>query len=153
MRRYAIHFIGLIVIFLFGCSEPYYATPELTLQKYVENRMMGSRAEYESCLNSFRKQDRKWWDNNWMTLCTKWYGKDCPGPGIPSEAAVWTDRFEPAGPNTTTIDSSEIDEENGVATLVVQGQEIEFVKERGNWKMRGFFGLQEELASQYPEIK
>jgi hypothetical protein len=142
-----------ILLFTIGCGESYFATPEKTLDNYVKNRMMGSRQEYEATLNSFRKEDRQWWDQNYMKMCTAFYGLDCPGQGLSTETTIWTDKFEPYGPNTVTIDKSEIDDQKGEAWLTVQGQEIEFVKENGNWKMVGFFGVQEDLAQQYPQLR
>jgi hypothetical protein len=138
---------------LAGCGEEYYATPELTLQKYVENRMMGNRQELEACLNSFTQQDREWYEKNYVKICVAAYGRDCPGEGLSTETTVWTDMFEPAGPKTAEVDSSVIDEDNDTATLVVGGVEYYFVKKRGNWKIDGLFGVPEKLAEKYPELK
>ncbi len=142
-----------ILLFSMGCGEDYFSTPQKTLENYVKNRMMGSREEYEATLNSFRKADRAWWDANYMKMCTAFYGLDCPGEGLSTETTIWTDKFEPAGPNSTTVDSSEIDEAKGSALLTIQGQEIEFIKENGNWKMVGFFGVPDELAQEYPKLR
>lgn len=145
--------IAVILVFSMGCGEEYFSTPEKTLQHYVKNRMMGNRQEYEAVLNSFTKADREWWDDHYLKLCTAMYGKDCPGQGLPSETTIWTDKFEPAGPQTDEVESSEIDEDKGTAWLTVDGQDIEFKKERGNWKMVGMFGMPEELETQYPQIR
>jgi hypothetical protein len=61
--------------------------------------------------------------------------------------------LEPAGPSSTKVESSEIDEDKGEATLVVDGKEVYFVKEGGDWKLDGFFGVVEDLEQQYPTIK
>lgn len=152
MQQRLIPFLILTVFFL-SCGEEYYATPEKTLQNYVKNRMMASRAENESCLNSFTEEDQEWWRTHYVKLCYALYGQDCPGESISTEATVWTDKFEPAGPNKAEVESSEIDEKAGTAWLTVDGQDIEFVKERGNWKMKGMFGVPEEMASKYPQIR
>lgn len=137
-----------LLFLLSGCGEEYYATPEKTLGRYVNARTMGRREDYEACLNSFRAEDRKWWDENWSKICVSTLGRDCPGDGIAAEAAVWENTFAPAGPEVTDVESSKIDGDQAV--LVVQGQEIDFVKERGNWKMKGFWGVPEELQEKYP---
>ena len=142
-----------ILLFSMGCGEDYFATPEKTLQNYVKNRMMGSRQENEAVLNSFTKADKDWWNANYMKMCSAFYGLDCPGEGISTESTIWTDKFEPAGPNSATVENSEIDDQKGTAWLTVQGQDIEFVKERGNWKMVGFFGVPEEIKEKYPQLK
>jgi hypothetical protein len=144
---------AIFVLFALGCGEEYFSTPEKTLKHYIKNRMMGSRQEYEAVLNSFTRDDRSWWDDHYMKLCTAMYAKDCPGEGLSTETTIWTDKFEPAGPQIDEIESSEIDEDKGTAVLTVQGQDIEFKKERGNWKMVGMFGMIEELEAQYPQIR
>ena len=146
--------ISFVFIFLLiGCGgEEYYSTPQKTLQQYVDNRSMSTREQYEATLNAFRKQDRKWWDEHYLRMCTIFLGKDCPGAGIATEVAVFSDRFEPFGPKTTEVESANIAESEETATLVVQGKEIPFIKERGNWKIKGFFGIPEKLAEQYPEL-
>jgi len=144
--------IALLVVFVTGCGEEYYSTPEKTLQRYVDNRMMMNREEYESCLNAFTKEDREWLEKNYMKLCVSLYGVDCPGEGIPTVVTVWTDVFEPAGPTTSQVESQVVDESSGTAVVVVDGQEVRFIKKRGNWKIKGFFGVPEELKRKYPEI-
>jgi hypothetical protein len=153
MRTSLIFGATVFLLISVGCGEEYFSTPEKTLQHYVRNRMMGSRQEYEAVLNSFTHDDRTWWDDHYLKLCTALYEKDCPGQGLPTETSIWTDKFEPAGPSTDEVEKSEIDEDKGTALLTVQGQEIEFKKERGNWKMVGMFGMQEELEQQYPQIR
>jgi hypothetical protein len=153
MRTGLIIGAAVLVLISVGCGEEYFSTPEKTLQHYVKNRMMGNRQEYEAVLNSFTRDDRSWWDDHYMKLCNAMYGKDCPGEGLSTETTIWTDKFEPAGPQSDEIEKSEIDENKGTATLTVQGQDIEFVKERGNWKIVGMFGMREELEAQYPQIR
>lgn len=142
-----------LVFILCSCGEEYFSTPEKTLQHYVKNRMMQNRQEYEATLNSFTREDREWWDANYLKMCSALYGKDCPGEGISTETTIWTDEFEPAGPAVDEVESSEVDEANGSAWLTVDGQDIEFVKERGNWKMKGLFGVPEDLKKKYPELR
>jgi hypothetical protein len=139
--------------FLFACGEEYYSTPQKTLEHYVKNRMMGSRQENEACLHSFTQADQDWWRSHYVKLCYALYGQDCPGESISTEATVWTDKFEPAGPGKPEVQSTEIDEKAGTAWLTVDGQDIEFVKEKGNWKMKGMFGVPEEMEQKYPQIK
>jgi hypothetical protein len=153
MKTRVLSVAAAILLFSMGCGEEYFATPEKTLENYVKNRMMGSRQEREAALNSFTQADQDWWDANYMKMCTAFYGLDCPGEGISTEATIWTDKFEPSGPNVTTVESSEIDEEKGTAWLTVQGQDIEFIKEKGNWKMVGFFGVTDELKKEYPQLR
>lgn len=149
----ALGFVLIVLAGFLGCGEEYYATPEKTLQKYVENRMMGNRQELEACLNSFTQEDRDWYEKYYMNICSAAYGRDCPGEGVSTETTVWTDMFEPAGPKAAEVDSSQIDDQNGTAVLVVKGQEIHFVKKRGNWKITGLFGVPEALAERYPQLK
>lgn len=153
MRKISV-FLGMISLFILlsGCGEEYYSTPEKTLQRYVDNRMMMNREEYESCLNAFTKEDREWLEKNYMTLCVSLYGVDCPGEGLPTVVTIWTDVFEPAGPSTTLVESKSMDENAGTAVIVVDGKEIRFIKSRGNWKIQGLFGVPEELKRKYPEI-
>lgn len=152
MKRILTIIVAIVGTFLVsGCGEEYYATPEKTLEKYVTNRYMASRQEYEAAMNSFRKIDRQWWDDNYLNICIALYQQDCPGPGISTESTVWGDRFEPAGPSTTEVEKSDIGKDT--ATLIVQGKKIEFVKERGNWKIKGFFGVPEQLKSQFPKLR
>jgi hypothetical protein len=141
--------VGALVSIFPGCGEEYYATPEKTLNMYVNNRGMGSRQQYEACLHSFSKADQEWFEQHYKSICRSAYGRDCPSDYFAEQTTVWVDFFEPAGPNKTTIDSSNIDENAGTATLVVDGQEIDFVKEGGNWKIDGMFGMQEELEQKY----
>lgn len=144
----------LVLLFTFaGCGEEYYSTPEKTLQRYVDNRMMGNREEYESCLNAFTDENRKWFEDNYLAICRAAYGRDYPGEGISTETTVWTDMFEPAGPNSIKVESSDVDESAGTAVLVVDGQEIDFVKVHGNWKINGFFGVPEDLGERYPGLR
>ena len=152
--RYKKQFISVLFLIVFsaGCGEEYYSTPQKTLQRYIDNRMMANREQYESCLNAFRKEDRAWMEKNYMKLCSALYGQECPGEGVASLAAVWSDQFEPAGPKKAEADSAQIDEHAGKAVLVVNGQEIEFVKKRGNWKIKGFFGVIPKLKAKYPQI-
>ena len=145
--------IVALLLVLGGCGEEYYATPEKTLNRYVENRMMGTRQEYEATLNSFTKEDREWFEAHYMDICVAAYERDCPGVGIGTETAVWTDFFEPAGPRSTAVESSEIDEANDTAVLTVAGKKFEFVKKNGNWKINGFFGVPEQLAEKYSQLK
>jgi len=142
-----------LAFFVAGCGEEYYSTPEKTLEHYVRNRTMRTREQYESCLNAFRREDREWFEKHYMKLCTAMYGRDCPGESLATEVTVWTDAFEPAGPASSTVESSEIDDKNGTAVLVVEGQEVEFVKSNGNWKINGFFGVVEKLEEKYPQIQ
>jgi len=143
----------LFSLLLGACGgEEYYSTPQKTLERYLDSRMMANREEYESCLNAFRKEDREWLEQNYMRLCTEFYGPDCPGEGIATLAAVWADAFEPQGPRAAEVESAEIDQETGTAFLVVDGKRIEFIKKRGNWKIKGFFGVAEKLKEKYPDL-
>jgi hypothetical protein len=142
----------VVLVFTAGCGEEYYSTPQKTLQRYIDNRMMANREQYESCLNAFRKEDREWMEKNYMKLCSALYGPECPGESVASLAAVWQDQFEPQGPKKAEPDSIKIDEGSGEATLVVDGKTIEFVKKRGNWKIKGFFGVVPKLKEKYPQI-
>lgn len=147
--------IGIVVLLagLFsGCGEEYYSTPQKTLTRYVDNRMMMSREQYEACLNAFTKEDRQWFEKHYTGLCRSLYAQDCPGEGLPSAVTVWTDVFEPAGPRSAEVESAEIDAHAGTARLVVNGKAIEFIKQQGNWKIHGFFGEREVLEKKYPQI-
>ena len=142
----------LLLFFWLGCGgEEYYSSPKKTLERYVNNRALNSREKYFATMNTFRKEDQEWWDEHYLKIC-KVLDRDCTGPSIPTQIAVFKERFEPAGPKTTEVESENINEDDGTATLVVQGMEIPFVKERGNWKIKGFFGVPKMLAQQYPEL-
>ncbi len=145
--------IGLL--FLIGCQgEEYYKTPESTLERYVENRRMGSAMQIEATMNCFPKEDKEWWLNKSLRICELKYGKfnQMCGESATNKSALWNDLFEIRGPKSTNVSSSDIDEKEGLATLVVDGQEVYFVKLKGNWKLDGFFGVKEELVQQYPEL-
>jgi hypothetical protein len=145
--------IGLLL--LFACEgEEYYKTPEATLERYVNNRKMTSAMQIEATLNCFPREDKKWWENKNLRICELKYGKfdQMCGESATNKSALWNDLFEPLGPKSTNVSSSDIDEKEGLATLVVDGQEVYFVKEHNNWKLDGFFGVKEELIQQFPEL-
>src|SRR3990172_6641664 len=144
--------VFFLIAFTAGCGEDYYSSPQKTLQRYVDNRMMANREQYESTLNAFRKEDREWMEKNYMKLCAAFYQQECPGEGVATLAAVWMDAFEPAGPKKTDAESSRLDEGKGEAVLVIDGQEIQFGKKRGNWKIKGFVGVVQKLKEKYPQL-
>ena len=153
MKR-LLQIIGLLsILALMGCGEEYYSTPQKTLARYINSRMMMNREEYESCLNAFRKEDREWFEKHYMKLCVALYAQDCPGESLSTEVTVWTDVFEPYGPNKLNIESAQVDEKAGKAVLIVDGKQIAFVKNRGNWKIEGFFGARERLEEKYPQVR
>ena len=70
-----------------------------------------------------------------------------------NESNIWSALIEPAGPSTAQVDSSNINETDGSAVLVVQGKKIYFLREGGNWKIDGLFGADDELKANYPQLK
>ena len=145
--------IGLL--FLLGCEgEVYYKTPEATLTRYMENRRMGSAAEIEATMNCFRREDKKWWLDKSMRVCELKYGKfnNMCGEGPANKAAIWNDLFEPYGPQSENVTSSNVDDKKKEATLVIDGKEVYFVKEHNNWKFDSLFGIREQLEQQWPEL-
>jgi hypothetical protein len=152
MRRL---FLGIFLLLFFGCEgEEYYKTPESTLQRYIENRKMGSAMQIEATMNCFRRDDKKWWLDNNQRICALKYGKfnSMCGDSATNKSALWNDLFEPYGPRSTNVASSDIDEKEKLATLIVDGKEVYFVKEHNNWKMDGFFGVQEQLEQEFPQL-
>jgi hypothetical protein len=149
------HLWIIVLLFFLGCEgEEYYKTPEATLARYVENRRMGTALEMEAVLNCFPREDKKWWDNKNLRICELKYGKfnQMCGEGLANKSAIWNDLVEPRGPKSTNVNSSDVDEKEDVATLVIDGQEVYFIREHNNWKIDGFFGVKEELLQQYPEL-
>jgi hypothetical protein len=147
--------LALGLLCLLGCEgEVYYKTPQTTLQRYLEFRHMGSAMEIEAALNCFRRDDKQWWENKNMRVCELKYGKfnSMCGEGLANKAAVWNDLFEPYGPQSENITSSDIDEKEGSATLVIDGKEFYFVRDHKNWKFDSLFGIREELEQQWPEL-
>jgi hypothetical protein len=145
--------IGLMC--LFGCEgEEYYKTPEATLERYVQNRKMGSAMQVEATMNCFPQEDKEWWLNKSLRICELKYGKfnQMCGESATNKSAIWNDLFEYRGPKSTNVTSSTVDEKEGVATLIVDGQEVYFVKQKSNWKLDGFFGVKEELIQEFPEL-
>lgn len=148
-------FLAVTLILLIGCEgEEYYKTPEATLERYVQNRRMGSAMQIEAALNCFPREDKKWWEDKNLRICEVKYGKfnAMCGESATNKSAIWNDLFEPRGPKTSNVTSSDVDEKEGLATLVVDGQEVYFVKEHNNWKLDGFFGVKEELIQEFPEL-
>ena len=146
---------GAVLLFFLGCSgEEIYKTPEKTLERYVENRRQGTALAMESALNCFPKEDKKWWDAKYLRVCELKYGKfnAMCGEGLANRSALWNDLIEPLGPKSTNVTSSDVDEKEGVATLVVDGEEVYFIRENNNWKLDGLFGVKEELIKQWPEL-
>jgi hypothetical protein len=138
-----------------GCGQEYFSTPEKTLQRYVENKSMRTPAEVEKALNCFKKSDKQWWDHHYVEICQAKFGTFhslCEATKI-GESNIWSGVIEPEGPSTAEVESSAIDEEKGVATLVVAGQDIYFIKEGSNWKIDGFFGVDDELKEQHPHLR
>ena len=152
MKRFL---IAACLLFFIACEgEEYYKTPELTLERYVQNRKMTSAMQIEATLNCFPREDKKWWDDKNLRICELKYGKfnQMCGESATNKSAIWNDLFEPLGPKSTDVTSSEVDEKEGLATLVVDGQEVYFIKEHNNWKLDGFFGVKEQLIETYPEL-
>ena len=148
-------FLAVALLFFFGCQgEEYYKTPEATLERYVQNRRMGSAMQIEAALNCFPREDKKWWEDKNLRICELKYGKfnAMCGESAMNKSAIWNDLFEPRGPKNSNVTSSDVDEKEGLATLVVNGQEVYFVKEHNNWKLDGFFGVKEELVQEFPEL-
>jgi hypothetical protein len=147
--------VTIVLLLILGCSgEEYYRTPELTLERYIGNRRMGSSMAIEATLNCFRRSDKEWWENKFLRICELKYGKfnTMCGESATNMSAIWNDLFEPMGPKSTNVTSSDIDEKEGLATLVVDGAEVYFIKEHNNWKLDGFFGVREQLEQEFPEL-
>ena len=145
--------IGLLC--LLGCEgEVYYKTPETTLARYMETRRMGSALDMEAALNCFRREDKEWWENKILRVCELKYGKfnSLCGGGVANKSALWNDMFEPNGPQSENATSSDIDEKEGSATLVIDGKEFYLVKDHNNWKFDSLFGVREQLEEQWPEL-
>ena len=144
----------IAILSCLACGEEYYSTPEKTLERYLQNKTVGSAIEVTATLNCFSKRDQQWWSSHYMALCEAKFGaasRACES-GIEAQSTVWTDSFEHAGPESLNVEKSDINEEEGTAVLVVDGVEVYFVKERGNWKLDGFFGVDEAMEKQYPQI-
>lgn len=149
---------GILIFWVFilsGCGNPDYATPEKTLERYIRYKGMTSMAEADNTIKCFTKADQQWWSEHFMITCYAIFGKfsaACEN-NISAQTSVWGNSFEDAGPSSTNVESSNIDEHEGTATLVVNGKDVYFVKEHGDWKFDGFFGVVEQLEEQYPTIK
>lgn len=142
------------ILGLLACGEEYYSAPEKTLARYIENKTVGSALEVSATLNCFSKKDQEWWSSHYMVLCEAKFGagsRACESK-VEAQSTVWTDSFEHAGPESKNVEKSDINENDGTAVLVVDGKEVYFVKERGNWKLDGFFGVAEAMEKQYPQI-
>lgn len=147
--------IAACLLFLIACEgEEYYKTPELTLERYVQNRKMTSAMQIEATLNCFPRADKEWWEKKNLRICELKYGKfnQMCGESATNKSAIWNDLFEPFGPRSTNVTSSDVDDKEGLATLVVDANEVYFVKEHNNWKLDGFFGVKEQLIEEYPEL-
>ena len=147
--------LSVALLCLFACEgDVYYKTPESTLSRYVAVRRMGTAADMEATLNCFRREDKEWWSNKIMRVCELKNGKfnSLCGGGVANKSAMWNDLFEPLGPQSETVSSSNVDEKAGTATLVIDGKEFYFVREHKNWKFDSLFGVREQLESQYPEL-
>lgn len=145
----------LTVLALYACGDEYYSTPQKTLARYVDNKDMSSAVRIEATLNCFTKRDRDWFSHHYQAICEARFGKfsnACGGP-TSSESSVWGDVFEAAGPNTTEVESADVNEKAGTAVLVINGRSYNFKKEKFNWKFDGLFGMEEQMISQYPQIE
>ena len=147
---------SICVALLFAaCGEEHFSTPEKTLQRYVANKSMRTHGEIQKCLNCFRKADKKWWEDKYVQICQAKFGTFhslCQATKV-GESNIWSAVMEPEGPTTAEVDSTEINEQDGTAVLEADGMEVYFVKEGGNWKIDGFFGVDEELKEQYPDLR
>jgi hypothetical protein len=147
--------LSVCLLFFIACEgEEFYSTPEKTLERYIQNRKMTSAMQIEATLNCFPREDKKWWENKNLRICELKYGKfnQMCGESAVNKSAIWNDLFEPMGPRSNNVTSSDVDEEEGLATLVVDDKEVYFIREHNNWKLDGFFGVKEQLIEQYPEL-
>ena len=144
-----------LVLLIFGCGEEYYSTPEKTLGRFIQNKTMGSMVEVNATLSCFTKEDQEWWSAHYQDLCEAKFGKFSRAceDRLAAQTTVWADSFEHAGPESTNVTSSNIDEDKGTAILVVDGNNVHFAKENGNWKIDGFFGMRTKMEETYPQIK
>ena len=140
-------FVILIGLLFIACGQEIYSTPQKTLQRYVLYRQMGSIAETENCLETFTDATRKWWADNRLPACYQKFGQfsNLCGEAKVDISNQWGAFVEPLGPKTAEVESSEINEKTGTAVLTVQGQKIPFLKEKGNWKIDGLFGAENEM--------
>jgi hypothetical protein len=140
-------FVILISVLFISCGQEIYSTPQKTLQRYVQYREMGSIADTENCLETFTDATRKWWADNRLPACYQKFGQfsNLCGEGKVDVSNQWGAFVDPVGPKTTEVESADINEKAGTAVLTVQGQQIHFLKEKGNWKINGLFGAEEEM--------
>ncbi len=138
-----------------GCGQEFYSTPQKTLERYVEYSHMGNVAEIENCLDCFTKETREWWSRHYLDACHAKFGtfSSLCGENKVDEANIWGGLIEESGPTTAVVDSANINEADGSAVLTVQGKDIYFIREGKNWKIDGFFGADEALEAQYPQLK
>ncbi len=138
-----------------GCGQEFYSTPQKTLERYVLYRHMGTVAQIENCLDCFTKETREWWSQHYLDACHAKYGafSSLCGETKIDQANIWGGLIEEWGPKSSEVESSEIDENDGTAVLRVQGKDIYFIREGKNWKIDGFFGADEALEEQYPQLK
>ena len=155
MRFHKVLITFTMLLGIFSCGEEYYATPQKTLQRYVDNRDMSSAVRIEAALNCFTNKDREWWNRHYEAICEARYGKFSTACGSASEtqSTIWADLFEPAGPSTTDIESADVNDKAGEATLVVNGRRYHLKKEKFNWKFDGLFGMEDQITGQYPQIE
>ena|ERR1044071_6406416 len=154
-RLTSLLWIAALLFSFAACKDERFATPELTLQHYVEVRHMATIPEIENCLKCFTTKTKEWWDHNYVAACQAKMGAFnslCSATRI-NESNIWSALIEPAGPSTAQVDSSNINETDGSAVLVVQGKKIYFLREGGNWKIDGLFGADDELKANYPQLK
>jgi hypothetical protein len=137
----------IITLLLIACGQEIYSTPQKTLQRYVQYRQMGTLAETENCLETFTDATRKWWAANRLDACYQKFGQfsNLCGDNKVDISNQWGAFVEPVGPKTAEVESAEINEKAGIAVLTVQGQKINFKKEKGNWKIDGLFGAEDEM--------
>jgi hypothetical protein len=138
-----------------GCGQEFYSTPQKTLERYVEYRHMGNLAEITNCLECFTKVTREWWARHYMDACHAKFGtfSSLCGESKVDQANIWGGLIEESGPTTAEVESSNINEADGSAVLRVQGKDIYFIREGKNWKIDGFFGADDALTEQYPQLK
>src|SRR5262245_50864750 len=116
----------LLVLLFVACGDEKYSTPEKTLSHYISNKTMGSAVEINATISCFSKEAQAWWSGHYMALCEAKFGaasRACEDK-VSAQSTVWGDSFEHFGPESANVSSSDINDSDGTATVVVDGRKV-----------------------------
>lgn len=139
---------------LAACADPNYATPEKTVQTYVENAQPLKNSvdipAWNFTWGALSESSRSWFDENWEAICARpGYREACGAQSNPEKQRMVAFGAAIAGrgpQRNCKIEGVDVDGDTAEVELSKWNGTLYLVKEGGEWKIDGLFGV-EELAS------